>query len=319
MQTVGVNVAMEIAPENLKVVRGGGHIAVCVLTYRRPVWLKRLLEGLDKQKTEGKFTFSITVVDNDKSGSAKAIVTAFGSASNIRVTYLVEPRQSICHARNLAISHSTGDFIAFIDDDEFPEPDWLLGLYTSCNSYDVAGVLGPVLRHFDEPPPKWILKGPFYQRPRHATGFVLPWQEGRTGNVLLRRRIVEDGQPPFDPRYHRGQDVAFFRRMIQAGHVFIWCDDAVVYEVVPPLRWTRSFLLKRALLRGSINTKRDGFQMRSVGKSAVAVPIYVVALPFAFAAGHHHFMSLMVKLCDHLGKLLTLMGLKLFKDDFITD
>jgi hypothetical protein len=27
----------------------------------------------------------------------------------------------------------------------------------------------------------------------------------------------------------------------------------------------------------------------------------------------------MVKLCDHLGKLLTLAGMKLFKDDFITD
>jgi len=310
---------MEIAIENFKVAGGGDHIAVCVLTYRRPEWLKRLLQDLDKQKTEGKFTFSITVVDNDKVGSAQATVTALGPSSNIPVTYLVEPRQSICHARNLAISQSTGDYIAFIDDDEFPEPDWLLQLYTSCNAYDVAGVLGPVLRYFDEPPPKWIVKGRFYQRPRHATGFVVPWPEGRTGNVLLRRRILEDGRPPFDPRYHRGQDVAFFRRMIQAGRVFIWCDEAVVYEVVPPLRWTRKFLLQRALLRGSINTKRDGFQLRSMGKSVVAVPIYAVALPFALALGHHHFMSLMIKLCDHLGKLLTLMGLRLFKDDFITD
>ena len=110
---------MEIAIENFKVAGGGDHIAVCVLTYRRPEWLKRLLQDLDKQKTEGKFTFSITVVDNDKVGSAQATVTALGPSSNIPVTYLVEPRQSICHARNLAISQSTGDYIAFIDDDEF--------------------------------------------------------------------------------------------------------------------------------------------------------------------------------------------------------
>lgn len=310
---------METAPQNPEVVPGIDNIAVCVCTYRRPEWLQRLLEGLGRQKTGGSFTFSITVVDNDKSASAKQTVMAFASASAVPVTYFVETRQSICLARNLAISQSAGNFIAFIDDDEFPEADWLLRLYTSCHAYDAAGVLGPVLRHFDESPPKWIIKGPFFQRPRHATGFVVPWQEGRTGNVLLRRRIVEDGQPPFDPRYHRGQDVAFFRRMIQAGHVFVWCDEGIVHEVVPPLRWTRTFLLKRALLRGSINTKRDGFGVRSIGKSVVAVPVYAVALPFAFALGHHHFMSLMVKLCDHLGKLLTLAGLKLFKDDFITD
>lgn len=310
---------METARQTSEVVRSVDHIAVCVCTYRRTEWLQRLLEGLGRQKTGGNFTFSITVVDNDKSASAKQTVIGFASASAVPVTYLVEPRQSICLARNLAISQSAGNFLAFIDDDEFPEADWLLGLYTSCDAYDAAGVLGPVLRHFDEPPPKWIIKGPFFQRPRHATGFAVPWQEGRTGNVLLRRCIVEDGQPPFDPRYHRGQDVAFFRRMIQTGHVFIWCDEAIVYEVVPPLRWTRTFLLKRALLRGSINTRRDGFRVRSMGKSVVAVPIYAVALPFAFVLGHHHFMSLMVKLCDHLGKLLTLAGLKLFKDDFITD
>jgi hypothetical protein len=60
-------------------------------------------------------------------------------------------------------------------------------------------------------------------------------------------------------------------------------------------------------------------QVRSIGKSVIAVPIYAVALPFAFILGHHHFMTLMIKLCDHLGKLLMLVGLKTVKDEYVTD
>src|SRR5262245_61444862 len=116
---------MSIAPNSCEDVHGGDHISVCVCTYRRPAMLQRLLHSLDGQEIAGRFSFSITVVDNDESGSAQATVRAFGSSSKIPISYLVEPRQSICRARNLAISHSTGNLIAFIDDDEFPEPDWL--------------------------------------------------------------------------------------------------------------------------------------------------------------------------------------------------
>jgi hypothetical protein len=97
--------------------------------------------------------------------------------------------------------------------------------------------------------------------------------------------------------------------MTQKGHVFIWCDEAVVYEVVPPIRWTRSFMLKRALLRGTITLQNPNFGSYSLAKSAIAVPIYAVALPFALLMGQHRFMDLLIRLCDHLGQLLAFAGL----------
>jgi hypothetical protein len=50
------------------------------------------------------------------------------------------------------VENADGDFIAFIDDDEFPVNNWLLALFDTCNQYNVDGVLGPVRRHFDEKP-----------------------------------------------------------------------------------------------------------------------------------------------------------------------
>jgi glycosyltransferase involved in cell wall biosynthesis len=67
--------------------------------------------------------------------------------------------------RNTAVAHATGDFIAFIDDDEFPADDWLIQLRATCDRYKAAGVLGPVRPHFDEPPPAWIIKGGFLRTP----------------------------------------------------------------------------------------------------------------------------------------------------------
>lgn len=106
---------------------------------------------------------------------------------------------------------------------------------------------------------------------------------------------------------------------MQKGDVFIWCDEAVVYESVPPDRWSRTFMLQRALLRGAIAVRRDGVNLRSVGKCLIAVPLYIVALPFAFVLGQHRFMSLLIRLCDHIGMLLTLVGLTPIKNEYVTD
>jgi len=299
--------------------READQIAVCVCTYKRPQMLQRLLDDLSVQETGGAFEFSIEVVDNDPSQSAEPVVSAFATRSSVPVTYAVEPRQGICRVRNRAIEYATGNFIAFIDDDEFPDRHWLLELFRACSVDGVDGVLGPVLRHFDETPPQWVIKGNFERRPRRATGLVLDWKEGRTGNVLLKRGSLEPGEPPFDTNFHRGGDVDFFRRMMAKGRVFIWCDEAIVYESVPPSRWTRSFMLKRALLRGTIASKRGPIRLMGIAQSVVAVPAYAVGLPFALVLGQHRFMGLLIRLCNHLGKLLALIGIKAVKSLYVTD
>jgi succinoglycan biosynthesis protein ExoM len=295
------------------------HISVCICTYKRPDFLKRLLTELGRQDTGGLFTYSIVVADNDHLESAKPVVSDFVAASTIPVAYCVEPRQNIALTRNKAVENADGDFVAFIDDDEFPTPTWLLTLFNACNEYGTDGVLGPVKRYFDEPPPKWILRGDFYERATYPTGFVIDWQKGRTGNVLLKRSIFPTDELPFNAEFRNGEDQEFFRRMIERGHKFIWCDEAVAYEVVPPIRWKRSFMLRRALLNGSKQPKNAVFGMRDVLKSVIAVFAYTVALPFALVLGHHRFMDLLVRLFDHMGKLLAFVGLNPIKEAYVTE
>ena len=295
------------------------HISVCICTYKRPHLLKRLLSELRVQDTAGLFTYSIVIADNDELQSAEAVTLDFAAESHIEIRYCVEPRQNIALARNKAVENARGDFLAFIDDDEFPGKRWLLTLFKACNDYDADGVLGPVRPYFDKDPPKWVVKGKFYERPTYRTGLVIDWRKGRTGNVLLRRRIFAPGGQAFRPSFLTGEDQDFFRRMIEKGHSFIWCNEAVAYEVVPPIRWKRTFLLRRALLRGAVSVVHPAFGPRQIAKSVIAVPVYAAALPFALVLGHHRFMTLLVKLTDHLGKLLSLLGINPIRESYVTE
>jgi succinoglycan biosynthesis protein ExoM len=286
------------------------HITVCVCTYRRPRLLQRLLESLTRQDTSGSFTISVVVADNDAAQSAREVVAEFAATAALEVVYCVEPRQNIALVRNKALECARGELIAFIDDDEFPEEDWLARLREVCDQHSVAGVLGPVKPHFEDDPPAWIINGGFCERPEYITGTILEWWQGRTGNVLFRREILQGVEQPFQPKFGTGgEDQDFYRRMMERGCVFIWCNEAVAYETVPPARWKRSYMFKRALLRGRNSLKHSKNRGAMIGKSVVAVPLYLLSLPVTLLGGHHWFMRNSVKLCDHLGRILTLLGI----------
>ena len=289
------------------------HISVCICTYKRPTLLGDLLRELRHQATDGLFTYSIVVVDNDAEQSARDTTEGFKRRSLIEIGYYNEPRQNIALARNKAVENAQGTLIAFIDDDELPEPAWLLNLYKGYLHFHAEGVLGPVKPRFEIDPPRWIVKGKSFERRSFETGAVLRnIRDMRTGNVLLSRKLWDEKTNVFDPKFGRtgGEDSDFFKRMIEKGGLFIWCNEASVYERIPPQRLRRSYLLRRALLRGVVYSRREPFNLKGTLKSLIAFSIYTTALPFLFLAGHHLFMKYLIKDCDHIGRLLALCGLE---------
>lgn len=290
----------------------GHHISVCICTFKRAELLRRLLDRLEMQQTDGLFTYSVVVADNDSARSAEQVAVSFSETSRLPVTYCFESQQNIALARNKAVQHANGDMIAFIDDDEFPADDWLINLFKVCTSFGVAGVLGPIKPQFESEPPRWVKDGKFFERANHVTGYKINWTESRTGNVIFRREILKGLDTPFRSEFDTaGEDMDFFRRLMDEGNQFVWCDEAVAYEVVPSSRCTRSYLLKRALLRGSNFPKHSADQLKNVARSIVAVPCYTVALPILAFFGQHVFLKYLIKLLDHSSRLLAYIGLRL--------
>jgi len=292
------------------------HICICICTFRREELLNRLLKRLlELQQDNNLFTFSCVVVDNDENGSAAKVVSSYQSQGRLEFIYLCELERNFAVVRNRAVRAASGDFIAFIDDDEIPEHDWLLRLIETCRRLKCDGVLGPVRPFFEIPPPRWLEKSGLCNRPPHPTGLVLDWQQTRSGNVLLRRDIFEPGGIWFDSAYRTGgEDVDFFKRAIAAGRKFVWCEEAPAYELVPLERMRLAYHLRRALLQGSISLKygvgknRFADWLRIGAKSLLALVIYALALPFMLLGGYHPFIRCLVKLCHHLGRFSALCG-----------
>lgn len=290
-------------------------ITVCICTFKRPTFLEHLLRTLESQRTDDLFEYDVVVADNDAARSAEPVVRAWASSATVPMTYCVEPVANIARARNAALAHARGDLIAFIDDDEFPTADWLYELFRTREVRQAGGVLGPVLPHFQHNPPRWLTKGRFFDRPRYPTGRPIAWFEARSGNVLFVREILKHLDPPFRTQFATaGEDLDFFRRAIETGFSFVWCDEAPVFEFVPASRCTRRYLLRRAVLRGSNFPKHPTDRAKNALKSLVALPCYTLALPVLAIVGHHVFISYLIKVLDHASRLLAFAGLPLLTE-----
>jgi succinoglycan biosynthesis protein ExoM len=291
------------------------HICVCLCTFKRPALLVKLLSELAQQRTEGLFTYSIVVADNDFMQSGQKVVADFAASSAVPIKYCVEPEQNIALARNKALENASGDFIAFIDDDEYPSNDWLLNMFKACNTFKVDGVLGPVKSYFEHNPPQWVTKGKFFDKqPARIDGYELDWPQTRTSNVLFRRDILRGDAKPFNPIFGvSGEDTEFFRVMIGKGHRFAWCNEAIVYEFVPPSRCSRSYLMRRALLQGGNFPKIRKNPVRNLLKSIIAIPVYALALPVLALFGQHMFIKYLIKLCHHTSRIMSCLGFQLVR------
>ncbi len=163
--------------------------------------LGRCLDAVRKQVIRG-FSYSVVVVDNDVGESAREVVDGWRDRLPAALCYDVEPVQNISLARNRAVANGRGDFIAFIDDDEFPEPTWLQEMFNVCRKLSADGVLGPVVPLYEGAPPNWLVKSGLCARKSFETGARMEnLRYMRGGNLLFRRDISDAETMVFDPRF----------------------------------------------------------------------------------------------------------------------
>jgi succinoglycan biosynthesis protein ExoM len=235
-------------------------VAVCVATLGRPHTLERLLVSLTQLRLElgsgGALRLALVVVDNDAAGSAGEIVRRFAGAFP-QLQYVIEPRRGISWARNRLVSEARAlqprpALLAFVDDDEWVDSRWLSAGVGYLLRRDVDGVTGPVLPVYDEEVAVWVREGGFFERRRLATGTRV--KHAATGNLILREEAFArlPTNTPFSTVFARpgGEDTYMTMLLAGYGGVIEWCDEAVVYECVPPHRATAKWLVQRAFYGG---------------------------------------------------------------------
>lgn len=289
-------------------------VAVGVATYRRPDRLSELLDGLARLRFELSPSPEIVVIvaDNDADRSAEPICRR-RDGRPWPMRYQVVERRGIPFVRNriLAELPDDADLVAFIDDDEVPDPAWLDRLLAAQQAFAADVVAGPVLPRLPNAAPDWVERGRFFERPRRPTGS--PLETAATNNVLVRRGALPAG-PCFDPRFvPQGEDSHLFRQLARSGHRLVWCDEAVVYESVPlertRLGWllSRAFRTRYAYTLSKLDLERSGRVVARRLAAALGRAVQgALLLPFAVFRRREHLVTALRHLAGAAGTLACL-------------
>ena len=118
-------------------------ISVVICTRDRPEQIKKCLTRLARQHYP---RYEVVVVDNAPASDALRKVVEEQTGAGAQFRYCVEPRPGLSWARNAGIAAAKSDIIAFLDDDDEPDEDWLTWIASGFTRGDrVGGVSGIVM------------------------------------------------------------------------------------------------------------------------------------------------------------------------------
>jgi succinoglycan biosynthesis protein ExoM len=227
-------------------------VAVLVCTYRRPEQLAVLLQHLQAQVFRtGRPRIAVLVVDNSPDGEAASV--AGRSTGPLPVHYRPHGAGNIASGRNatLAWARDGARFVAMIDDDEVPEPDWLQALLEAQAASGADVVTGPVLARYPAGAAEWLQRDDFFSVVGPAGGAFV--EEAVSGNALVSCELVNRLGLCFDESLGSsgGEDQLFFRAARAGGGLLWYAPEARVHEVVPEQRLSARYLLRREYRKGN--------------------------------------------------------------------
>lgn len=286
-------------------------VVIAIPTFKRPKSLARLLDAIARLETD--VSVSVLVADNDALAHQ-----GFDLCARLAPTYrwplkaVIEEARGIAQVRNRLVAEALeGDapFVAMIDDDEWPEENWIEELLRAGRAFKADIVQGSVLFLASEAGPKPV------PDIRHATGPVAMPQGA--GNLLIRRDILEAMTAPwFDPAFALtgGEDFDFFVRLKKAGCRFAWSDEARVMGDVPILRNEFGWMMRRAYSNGNSDMRvllKHQTGLAPIARESLKIlGALLLSLPLALILGFspNHRRAPLTRLCRAAGKLTALAG-----------
>lgn len=241
-------------------------VSVVVPTYNRHEMLRGALASLTIQETDGKFSYEIIVVDNGSTGPTRGVVAEFAASSSVPISYIREEAEGYSQALDRGVKEARGTWLAFFDDDELAEPDWLKELLWAA-SVTKAKFVGGSIR-LKLPRAKAVSLGPVCRSllGEHAySGAAQECQDKSLpsgGNMLVASEVF-NSIGLFDPSMAIGGcDIDFLMRARVSGIAVSIAPAATVHHVIPAYRLTPPYLrwtsIRWGYIFADLDYKRSG-------------------------------------------------------------
>jgi len=194
-------------------------ISIIMLTYNREQYVSHAIESILFQTFQD---FEFIIVDNGSTDHSGQIADQY-AVRDSRVQVIHRPRGNIGAGRNTGLDAAKGEYIAFIDDDDWAEPDFLEFLYALAveNQADIS-ICGAADKVFDEKRVMTAEEALIELLWRKKYNMAFPTK-------LFRRELAENLRFPEDGAY---DDIALMYKLLAAS-------DRVAYHGLPKYTFRR--------------------------------------------------------------------------------
>ncbi len=248
-------------------------ISAIICTYNRSKMLAGALESLVQQSLDTK-EYEIMVVDNASMDQTPRVVRTFQEKySEHTISRIYEPKQGLGYARNAALKHAHGKYVAYLDDDARAKRDWLkkaVELFETIKPTPIC-VGGPIWPSYRDDKPAWFKDGYEIRSWGDKARFLNKGEEFSGSNMIFTKGLIEkyggfDERVGMEGRHLSfGEESSLFEKIWKYRgddtHLFYYCPKLIVYHSVPGYKMTVSYQLRRRFAQG------QAWQLRQPPKS----------------------------------------------------
>ena len=226
-------------------------ISICIATYKRFEMLSNCVLQINKLDIPTNVELNVIIVDGEQA-TPKERIKHIKQISKFSLSYNISKKNGISSNRNQLMDFAlekNADYIAFIDDDEYPNKNWIFNLYTNLKKYNADVVRGGVnyIKPLNLNPktPLYLIEYCCSKSKSKKSGIY----NGAitSGNVLFRSKLIKKQKLYFDNSFDfmGGEDIDYFFRSKELGNIHAWENNAAVNETVLESRISLKYIFKR--------------------------------------------------------------------------
>jgi GT2 family glycosyltransferase len=234
-------------------------LSVVIPTHDRPDLVHDCLLTVGLQEANHE-RLEVVVVDDGSSCDIASVVDGVSSSSPMPFRCERQPLSGLNAARNRGASVTTGEVIAFLDDDTLLVPGWASALLAAFDREPCAAAGGRVELGLAGIEPPWMTEWRCYLA-EYDLGSEARWLEPSDpvpvgANCAVRRTDFErlggfrEGLDRLGASLVSNGDTEFFRRLRSAGGRLLYVPEATVVHRVPAERMTVDYFRRRHRAQG---------------------------------------------------------------------
>lgn len=197
--------------------------SIIIPVYNSEKYLKRCINSILAQTFQN---FELIAVDDGSSDSSPEILKAY-SDSDSRIKVIRKNNQGVSSARNIGINSAKGDYIIFVDADDYIDKGLLQTLCTNLNGEDLVfyNFLDNGTKNHVKP-----LSNNFYSREEALMLISGNYSfRGFVWNKAFKRKVIVDNDIRFRDDVHMCEDLCFCVDFIEKISTFKIINDALYF------------------------------------------------------------------------------------------